>query len=455
MNYPPVNLSELAGYLIEKGFKNTKIIDLNFEIKNKFDVANIVNIGFNILFKKKPDVICITCNALQFPFVCELSSLIKTKTQIPVVVGGVMPSLSLELVLNLSKADFVVRGEGEQTLVELLQNIKNNRNIKQIDGISYYEQNGSVVHNKDRAFIDIDCLPKPEFKLIKKSLKNSKTVWLTGSRGCAYKCKFCSGNDIWKFQRRKNPDKIIEQLKILKIKYGIKEFIFGDDCLTLNKNWIKELCSKIKPLKMKWGCLARIDSIDKDILKIMKEAGCCHIYHGIESGSFKVRKELDKKMNNSNDSIIKTVKTEINLGFKVTCSFMSGIPFETKYDIVKTFELAKQIKKTRGRIQLWLLTPYPGLKILQEYKKRLIKIDRQSANLQTDVFDKGQMFLYSSFIDKYVKYNPDNFIFLPKGMTADEFMKLFNNIRKHLNLQKNKKYLTGREIFVLKNRQTV
>lgn len=450
-NYPPLNLVELASYLIENGFKNTKILDLNFDLKNKFNIDNLVFKSTDKILKQKPDIICITCNAVQFPFVCELSKELKLKTKCPVVVGGVMASLDSKLVLKLTKADFAIKGEGELTLLELLRFVQKKTALKNINGLSYTDKTGKIINNKDRKLLNLDDLPFPHFNLISKNLKNNKNIWFTASRGCAYKCKFCSGNDIWHFQRRKNPSVIERQLKTLKTKYGIKNFVFGDDCLTLNKNWLKELCFQIEPLKLKWGCLARIDLIDKEILKYIKKAGCRHIYHGIESGSEQVRKKLDKKMSDSNISILNTIKTELKAGFSVTCSLMTGIPFETECDIIKTFELAKQIKKAGGHIQLWLLTPYHGLKILKEYKKQLVKIDRQSSNLQNDVFDKGQFFLYSGFINKYSKYNPDNFIFLPKRMTVGKFIKKFNDMRMCLGLKNNTKQLTAKEIFILKN----
>lgn len=450
-NYPPLNLVELASYLIQNGFKNTKILDLNFELTDKFNTDNLVFKSAEKILKQKPDIICITCNAVQFPFVCELSKELKLKTKCPVVVGGVMPSLDSKLVLKLTKADFVIRGEGELTLLELLRFVQKKRALKNINGLSYTDKTGKVINNKDRKLLNLDDLPFPQFNLISKNLKNNKNIWLTASRGCAYQCKFCSGNDIWHFQRRKTPSVIEKQLKTLKIKYGVKNFIFGDDCLTLNKNWLKDLCIKIESLKLRWGCLARIDLIDEEILKYIKKAGCRHIYHGIESGSKQVRKNLDKKMSYSNISILNTVKAEIKQGFGVTCSFMTGIPFETQADMMKTFELAKQIKNTGAKVQLWLLTPYRGLKILKEYKKQLFKIDRRQSSLQSDVFDTGQFFLYSGFINKYSKYNPDNFIFLPKKMTIDKFIKKFNDISMRLGLKNHKKKLTAKEIFILKN----
>ena len=451
VNYPPVNLAELAAYLIKNGFKNTTITDLNFEIKNKFEIDGILEKSLKMILKQKPQAVCITCNAVQMPFVCELSALIKEKTKIPVIIGGVMASLAPDIILKLSKADFVIRGEGEKTLAELLTGIKNKEKTDKIDGISYLSKNGVIVNHKDRMLMNIDELPCPEFKLISKNLKNSANVWLTASRGCAYKCKFCSGNEIWKMQRRKNPQSIAAQLKILKTKYGIRNFVFGDDCLTLNKKWLKELCLKIKPLRLQWGCLARIDLIDADILKYLYEAGCRHIYHGIESGSAKVRQGLDKKMAKTNEFILDVVKKEIAAGFETTCSFMTGIPFENESDMIKTAELAGLTKKAGSRIQLWLLTPYYGLKMLSEYKNRLVKIERQPAGLQADVFDRGQMFLYSAFIKKYSKYNPDNFMFLPQGMTESGFVKLFAKMRSDLNIDVNKKQLTAKEIFILKN----
>ncbi|MFA6914060.1 MAG: radical SAM protein [Endomicrobiia bacterium] len=452
-NYPPINLTELASYIIINGFKNTKILDLNFEIKNKFNTENIIENCTQKIVLKKPDVVAITCNAVQFPFVCELSKEIKKqKPELPIIIGGVMASLNPSLLLKLAKADYIIRGEGEQTLLELLQAIKNNSNTQNITGISYKNKSGKMLHNPARELLDIKELPIPAFDLISDNLTANKLVWLTASRGCAYKCKFCSGNTLWHYQRRKEIDNIYSQIKILKTKYKIKTFVFGDDCLTLNKEWILELCKNIKPLKMKWGCLARIDSVDDEILQALKQSGCCQIYHGIESGSKTVREMLDKQIKcNTNKFILNMVQKEILIGFDVICSFMTGIPFETKQDITKTASLAKQMKNLGAKIQLWLLTPYLGLKIIHEYKKQLTTINRANSNLQQDVFNTSQIYLYNNFIDKYRKYNPDNYMFLPKDMDLNTFIQHFHKIQKSLEIEQKNIQLTNKELFILKN----
>lgn len=451
-NYPALNLVELATYLINNKFKNTKILDLNYEIKNKLTSKDFIADGIKKILLKKPDIVAITCNAVQFPFVCELSkSLKKQKPKIPIIIGGVMASLSPKDVIKQSNCDYVIRGEGEQTILELVKSIKNNSDKKNIDGISY-KIKGKIIHNKDRALLNIKELPIPKYSLISNNLKNNNLAWLVASRGCAYKCKFCSGNTIWKYQRRKDTDTIYEQLYILKTKYNIKNFVFGDDCLTLNKQWLLDLCNKIKSLKMSFGCLARVDSIDKDILTALKRAGCKHIYHGIESGSSKVREFLDKQVkNNTNKFIADIIKTELDMGFQITASFMSAIPFETKKDIEQTYKFAKLLKEMGCTIQLWLLTPYQGLRIIKDYKKQLIKIDRTKSNLQLDIFDKGQFYLYRNFINKYNKYNADNYIFLPKDMNLEDFINYFHKIQKKLGLLKENKQLSKKEIFVLEN----
>ena len=451
-NYPPLNLVELATYLMKNGFKNTKILDLNFKIKNKLTNKDFIADSTKRILSKNPDVVAITCNAVQFPFVCELSkSLKKQSPDLTVLIGGAMPSLTPNDVIRLSNCDYAIRGEGEKTILELIKAIQNSTDIKKVEGISYRIKN-KIVHNRDRALLDINELPIPNYALLSSVLKNNTLAWIVASRGCAYKCKFCSGNGIWKYQRRKDTETVYKQIYILKTKYNINNFVFGDDCLTLNKQWLLDLCNKIKPLNMSFGCLARVDSIDKERLIALKDAGCKHIYHGIESGSSEVREKLDKQVkNNTNKFIADTIKMELDMGFQITASFMSGIPVETKKDIEKTYKFAKLLKEMGCVIQLWILTPYQGLKIIKEFKKQLIRIDRVKNNLQLDIFDKGQFYLYRNFINKYNKYNADNYMFLPKDMTLEEFAPYFRKIQKKLGLLKESKKLSKKEIFVLEN----
>jgi len=371
-NYPPLNLVELATHLINKKIKNIKILDLNYEIKNKLTNKNIIKDSVEKILLKKPTIVCFTCNAIQFPFVCELSKELKYKnSNLQIIVGGVMASLNPQDTIEKSNCDYVVRGEGEQTLYELLDSIINKKSKTNILGISYKLKN-KIVNNKDRNLLDITKLPIPKYNLISKNLKNNKLVWIVASRGCAYKCKFCSGNTIWKYQRRKNIETIYKQLLILKTKYNINNFVFGDDCLTLNKQWLLELCKKIKPLKLDFGYSARIDTIDLEILSALKQAGCKHIYHGIESGNKLVRELMDKQIkNNTNKFIVDTIKLELEMGFQITASFMSGIPFETKQDMTldEFIKYFNDIQKKLGLLQKNKLLNKKEIFSLENYKK--------------------------------------------------------------------------------------
>jgi len=211
--------------------------------------------------------------------------------------------------------------------------------------------------------------------------------------------------------------------------------MFEDDCLTLNRQWSAELFKALKELRVRWGCLTRIDLIETATIKAMKAAGCTSIYHGIEAGNNKMRKVLDKKNNPKldNNLIIKLVKEEVRHKIKPTCSFMVGIPSETKKDFADTVNLAFQLKQIGAEIQLWIMTPYPDTPAIRIFKHQLRKMDRWVTLRQGDVFIDEQILLFHDILDQMPEENPDNYIFMP-DMGLAQFLNQYEKALAHLGL---------------------
>jgi anaerobic magnesium-protoporphyrin IX monomethyl ester cyclase len=437
-NELPINLAELAGYIREYGDFHVSLIDLNHELKKYINSDNIIEKAVEIVKAQNPDIIGITCNTIHVPFCVEFCKAYKSKYKVPLVLGGIHPTFRPDRMFKLTGADYIIRGEGEETALELLNAIKQKSEVNEIKGLSY-RCNNKIYHNCDRPFIeDLTKLPFPAFDLLPPKDKRDKAprVCICASRGCPYGCIFCSASRMWGYQRRKPIERIVKEIKYLKKKYKCGHIEFWDDCLPLNKVWFNDLLSEVRKLKINWSCLSRVDILDYNLLKRMKDAGCSEIYHGIESGSPRIRKLLEKKLKPkvNNAGITGLVRKEISLGIRSACSFMVGVPTETKEEIRATIDFAYKLKEAGAMIQLWIMTPYLDTKAVRLYKHNLVKVDRWKIIRQSDVNQLDQLYLYSEFYERYYKDNPDFYMFKP-DMEMKEFLKIYEEGRIKLGLQ--------------------
>jgi len=435
--YPPSNLAQLAAFL-RKNDINVAITDLNFEIA-KIQPRDWIQMSIDIINKEKPSVIGIICDTIHLPFCIEFIPRFKAaNNKIPIILGGNHASADYKNLFDMLPIDFIVKGEGELTLLELIKNIDNPNKYKQIEGLIYKKKELQV--NKNRPLInDLSILPLPAYDLLPNLNEYLKfldsEIGISATRGCSYSCLFCSKENTGGNFRKRPIENIIEEIKYLQDKYGIKKISFDDNCLTTDKNWLLNLLEELIKLKIKFRCFARIDHIDNDILKKMVESGCYRIYHGIESGSKKLRKTLNKnyheKFNNS--KILEIIQKEKNSGLIVVCSFMTCIPGETEKDFNDTLNLAKDIKQIGVSVQLWIMTPYPGTAAYNLFKDKIIYLDRKQTLNQSDIFEDEQYLLFGDSIKKISKINPDNYIFKP-NIELKKFFGLFHMAKNQLGL---------------------
>ena len=412
----PLGVSYLASQLIHCGFDNIDILDLNFEIP---DTQDVLKKSIEIVEGRNSNVLGITCWTVHLPFCIEFVRVYKRKhPDVRIIMGGVHVSSQPEEIMKLCPVDIVVRGEGEETIVSLLRAIEKNNDLNEVHGISY-RKDEEVHHTPDRSLIkNLDEIPYPAYHLLAPIEKyqplNRKFVFsLIASRGCPYKCIFCSANRLWKYQRRRNPKNILGEIRWLKDNYDVGFVRFEDDDLTNKRDWALEFFASLKELSIHFDCLTRIDKVDSELLLAMRDAGCIGIYHGIESASPRLLKLLRKDFPAwvNIEYIKKTITAEVRLGLIPTASAMIGIPTETKEEIQLTFDLMCELKRLGAKTQLWLMTPYPDTEAVSLYKEELIMIDRWKELKQFDVFSTVPREAYSHLIKKYSYLVPDNWIF--------------------------------------------
>lgn len=435
--YPPTNLAELAAYLKEKSFE-VEILDLNYELcKHEKKPEELFLKSVEMTNRINPAVVGIVCDTVHLPFCHAFTKMLKkSNKKIKIVLGGNHASLSPESIFELCDADFIVRGEGEKTFSELLKCIFDDKPVRNVKGITYLHK-GKIISNPDNMMIkNLDDLPMLAFDLLpdlKNYLKiNMVDIGVSASRGCSYKCVFCASSTFWGHQRKKSVNRIIEEINQLIDNHGITNFSFDDLCISTDKNWFNQLLKEVKKLDINFRCFIRIDHLQEISLDLLKEAGCYHVYHGVEGGNEKIRSSINKSNYLTNEKIKKLIEKEIEKGIEVTASFMVATPNEKKEDVLDTINFCKEVRNLGANVQLWIMTPYPGIPALE--KNEVVFFDRWNVLKQADVFGEEQRQLYGKYIESIKKYNPDNYIFKTK-VSLEDLEEMYKSAKQEIGFE--------------------
>jgi len=299
------------------------------------------------------------------------------------VLGGPHASaMHREILENFNEINFIIRGEGDNTIVELLQAIEGKIDLKVVKGITYINESNEIIVNDDRELIqDLDCLPLPAYKKYPFDKEVLDVIPIDVGRGCPYNCSFCSTSVFWRrTYRLKSADRIIKEMIYVKENFKAKKIFIMHDCLTVNKRMVKELSSKIKEanLSLPWGCAARLDHIDEEMLDILTSAGCSHLELGIESGSKNIRKSINKKIDiedTLNQKILDKLKLIHEKNISLILFFICGFNDETKEDVQQTLSLIGKslvIMEGNGWFRLTFLSLFPGSPIFNTQKEQAV-----------------------------------------------------------------------------------
>ncbi|HLC00785.1 MAG TPA: radical SAM protein, partial [Candidatus Bathyarchaeia archaeon] len=285
------------GYLaavLEKNHYQVDVIDCQV-LKLSFDEFR------NELSKRKPDVVGMTATTLTYNSALQTARIAKeVHPNCVTALGGPHVTFWDEKALQeCPQLDVVVRREGENTMLELVQRIEKGKDYSDVVGTTC-RRNGKFVHNPDRPYIeDLDSLPFPARHLwpMEKLRETEDILYLATSRGCVYWCEFCTTVRMHgRKYRIRTPKNVVDELEFLHKTYNVTNFTFCDDAFTVDQTRTEELCSDIlrRGLKIKWNCGTRVDMLTKELLVKMKEAGCISVWFGVESGSQQVLDAMKK-----------------------------------------------------------------------------------------------------------------------------------------------------------------
>lgn len=434
---PSLGLLSL-GAVLEKNNYEVKIYDsdlLNSTIDQLVKYINEYN----------PDFVGIYCNTSNYHRVIDYADNIKKISRAPICLGGPHPIIEPDKVLANTSVDLVVMGEGEITLLELLDALSSNNNLSAIKGLAYKDSNNNIIINPKREFIqNLDTLPMPARHLVsiekyRPSPHHYKELPMTTmivSRGCPFGCLFCASRNIWgRSYRVRSVDKVIEEIKFLIKRYGIKNINFWDDLWGMNRDWTEEFCKRMidEKIKLSWSCERRVDTVDIDILKLMKKAGCYSIFYGIESFDQDCLNAINKGIKvEQSEEVMKMTK---KVGIEVRANFIIGLPNETPEKFKATVKKVSKINP--DYIKFNVMTPYPGTELYRQVKQGKWGIFKEDYNKSTGYFATFLPYGYKSFeeLEKMRRYAFRKFHLRPRY--------IFSRAIKIRSLSDIKKYWDG------------
>ncbi|GBE19704.1 oxygen-independent coproporphyrinogen-III oxidase 1 [archaeon BMS3Abin17] len=361
---PPLSLIYLAGFL-EKHKYSVSILDLVIDPKSDEEIINRIK-------EVNPKKIGFSCMSLHVPFIKRITNKIKENFKVPIIIGGIHPTaLPEKSVEEMKDVDLFVLGEGELTLLEIMQD----KPLKKIKGLAYRSK-GIKVNPKRDYIPNLDDIPFPARHLIdlrKYTLgldwegRKPATIMFT-SRGCPFDCIYCASKVMWTRKIRfMSAKKVLEEIDYLIKKYGVREILFYDDHFTFNRGRLKEICNELIKRKydLAWCCLSRVDIVDSDMIRLMKRAGCHMISFGVESGSQTILDAMQKNV--KVEKILNAFKICREVGMNTKASIIFGGPKES----FRTVEETKRVLKKILPDYLWLfiMTPLPGTKLYQLHKE--------------------------------------------------------------------------------------
>lgn len=404
---PPLGLAYLASFLknehdilildsIVEGFDNVLKINEEFvryglpysEIKRRLESFSPDVVGVSCLFTTQSE------NAHS---ICKLAK--ETNRNIITVLGGAHPSALPQEELKDQNVDFVIIGEGEYCFRDLLREIEGKGNFSSIEGMAFRE-NGAVKINPKRNFItNLDSLPFPAWDLLPfekyskinrphgTQTKQAPFAPILTSRGCPNSCVFCSVHNIWgRNFRKRSVENVLSEIKYLINTFGIREIHFEDDNLTLDKKRATQIFKNLKERKynLSWSTPNGIfiDTVDKEMLGVMKESGCYSVSFAIESGDKYVLANLIGKRLDL-DRVPEVIRHSRSLGLETTAFFVIGFPGEKIKQLSNTFRFARSIKA--DNVNFFFATALPGTELWKQVRhKGLLPRNFNYADLRAD-----------------------------------------------------------------------
>ncbi len=378
---PSLGLLSLAAYIRKQGYR-VDVIDILIQKIGMEDLIAYIE-------ETNPKAIGFSAITPIFHNTVKYAQRIKERfPDILIVIGGHHATILTEEVTRDNPCfDLVVFGEGEQTLLEIMDLYKAKnyqvkdflhdfKSLSQVAGLAFRHYQKVIINSRRPVIEDVDQLPYPARDLVPmdkyvplpNQYKRLPLLHMLVIRGCPFQCTFCSCNSVFGRKiRSKSPRKVVDEIRHLIDTYGARDISFWDDLLTVNEKWMTEVCDLIiqQKLDISWTCYGRTDCVSPQLLKKMAEAGCWNIFFGFETGTQELLDRVKKGI--SVEQMKKANRWCRDAGIEVRGSFMLGLPGETPELGQKTIDFAKELSPQYA--QFSLTTPFPGTELFKEAEK--------------------------------------------------------------------------------------
>lgn len=435
--YMPFYFLYLAGYLDKFGYSN-EICDPHYHTEKENSDFIVAEIG-----RLNPRWVGLASFCTDYAVVSDLAKAIKARyPAVKIMVGNAQPSVSpSDFLYEGSPFDLVVRGEGEETLKEILSLERSGGDVTRVAGIAYFE-NGKVVTSPTRPLMDLKDCGQPAYhkidvawyakpsKYVIRRIPASCGVIFTG-RGCPFECGFCAANAVWQANstdttrapkaRWRPLDDVMKELHDFEKVHKFDFFYILDDVFGLTEDEIREFCAAYKKsgLTMLWAAETRVNCVrNLEILKVMRDAGCIQLDFGIESGSPAMLKVVNKGIT------VPQTETAFALcakaGIRTFANILINLPGETEADLKMTDDLLDRIDPTY--VSVGVTQPYPGTEFYHHFAKHIPKEDysklsrilppeeyrmsKHSLNLQVLIKDWMWRYRIDTFVERGIFKNP-------------------------------------------------
>ncbi|BDV44866.1 B12-binding domain-containing radical SAM protein [Geotalea uraniireducens] len=399
---PPLGMMSIAAFLEARGI-TTEIIDCyGTPLRGEALAAEIL--------RRQPDAVGFSCTTSSFLEGYRIAELLKERRpDLPVVFGGAHAcSVGVALLDRFPAIDYLVIGEGENTLYELAA--AGFRNPAAIPGVGFRRDGCGTLAAPRELIADLDTLPFPayhrlpgfprRYNLPLFSYPTAPNTSVISSRGCPYHCSYCDRSVFSRGFRFNSPEYIVEHLAYLHREFGIRHVFFYDDLFTFDRRRVERLCVLMEErrLPVTYNCIARLEHVDDELLRLLRRSGCWQVNFGIESGDPEVLKQHRKFY--GLDEVQRKLLMVRKAGLRVKGLFMIGLPGETEQSIRRTIDYALSLPL--DEINVTKFTPFPG------------------APIYRTIGEQG------TFTEEWPLMNCLNFVFVPHGMTREQLEGLYN-----------------------------
>jgi len=364
----------LASILRDNGL-NVKIFPFfRFGDPNDFEV--FLSNTTEAICNEQPKIVSFYTRCDNYHIALAISKEIKHHCNAYIVFGGPQADITATHTLQeIPYVDFICCGEGENTIVPLFKSLLAKKPDLTTAGLVYRKGDEIVCNARPELIQDLDNLPHIDYSLSSVSSEEFLNEYfpIDVGRGCPFGCTYCSTKTFWgRKYRLKSPSRIAEEIKQLHEQFGITSFAFEHDMFTMNRKQVVETCRLLKALDFDiiWKCSARLDCLDYELIDTMVDAGMVRIFIGIESGSPRMQKLINKHL--KLDGIVEKITYISNKNIQVVASFIYGFPDETDNDLSDTLALLAQLAKVENCI--YTLNPctfLPGTELYNTYADKL------------------------------------------------------------------------------------